>query len=72
MLPPVVEKKEGESQQVKGNNSDEVEADINVGPGKVLHHIGVVLSVALVDTDVKVVWFHLMVWAVEILVKVRG
>ena len=55
MLPPVVEKKEGESQQVKGDNSDEVEADINVGPGKVLHHIGVVLSVALVDTDVKVV-----------------
>ena len=55
LLPPVVEEKEGESQQVKGNNSDKVEANINVGPGEVLHHIGVVLSVALADTVVKMV-----------------
>ena len=42
LKPPVIEDEEGESDQVESDDSDQVETNVDVGPGKVIQHIAVI------------------------------
>ena len=50
----MIEEEKGEGYEVKGHNSGKVDSNIDVCPGKVLHHVCVVLDVDLVDLVVEV------------------
>ena len=47
LKPPVIEDEEGESDQVESDDSDQVETNVDVGPGKVIQHIAVVLALPI-------------------------